>query len=844
VTELNESFRVTAGHDTQQTVSLLDGQDYYRNEITSNPDPTFDQAYKSDSDLKNFLSRPIKIGNIDWTVGSQFNQAIAPWESFFSDSRVQEKIKNFLLVRCSLVVRVQINGTPFHYGKLLVSYNPYYKVGGVVTDNLDKTAGNVGQFLCARSQRPHITVDPSTSEGGELKLPFFCHQNALRVPVINDFTDMGTLDFDSFTILRHASQGTTNVTITVWAHAEDVVLTVPTIAGAFTPQADEYQADGVISGPAAVVSNIAGRLRDAPVIGKFAMATEYAAKAVGSIAKLFGFSRPVILDQPTFVRPRPLANLANTNIKDVADRLTLDAKQELTIDPRTVGLGDVDEMSIANIAKRESYFTRFTWLTTDAHETCLFAACVTPRIETYQSVVGPPAYEINHPTTVSFVSTPFRYWSGTLKFRFQFIASRFHRGRVRIVYDPYGTSICTNADSYNVAFQKVVDLSAGMDVTVEFPWAQAEPYKLTTMTPAEMGTETHKPSFTDTARPDAAWATTMSGHLDTSNGFLAVWVLNELNAPDPSATDPIEVLVSVSAGDDFEVAAPLASEMQKAKAFVAQSDVQEFDPSSQGENAPESENVTSISAPPIPSLLEMKQKVFFGENIQSFRTLLKRYNLVATHTISGENPTGQNFVQLGTFILRKSPFPFHNGTDPVGRFGANTDNQVFTCLLNYLIRAYTGYRGSLRKKYCLIGHNASARSVLTATRYQGLATAYDINFSVAQPYTGTNTSSVVAANVLNRNSNLWDGSAVTAISTNAAIEYEIPFYRPVRFGFARNLNVKNGIDLDYSSRENEWLTSYQADCSVGSFNQFYEYLAIGEDFSLFFFTNAPCYWTY
>jgi hypothetical protein len=31
---------------------------------------------------------------------------------------------------------------------------------------------------------------------------------------------------------------------------------------------------------------------------------------------------------------------------------------------------------------------------------------------------------------------PFKYWSGSMKYRFQVVCSAFHRGRIAVVYDP------------------------------------------------------------------------------------------------------------------------------------------------------------------------------------------------------------------------------------------------------------------------------------------------------------------------------------------------------------------------------------------------------------------------
>jgi hypothetical protein len=59
--------------------------------------------------------------------------------------------------------------------------------------------------------------------------------------------------------------------------------------------------------------------------------------------------------------PSIYPNIANSNVHDTAMKLTLDVKQENTVDTRVLGLAGEDEMTISSIAKRQSYLTQFGW---------------------------------------------------------------------------------------------------------------------------------------------------------------------------------------------------------------------------------------------------------------------------------------------------------------------------------------------------------------------------------------------------------------------------------------------------------------------------------------------------
>ena len=185
----------------------------------------------------------------------------------------------------------------------------------------------------------------------------------------------------------------------------------------------------------------------------YARATELAASAVSSIATMFGYSRPVQLADITPYKPMYLGNMANTNVPDTSSKLTLDCKQELTIDPRTMGLGMTDEMTIKSIAQRESFLTQFGWQVADSTETLLWNTEVCPVL--WNTISGTPD-ELHFPACC-FATLPFQRWRGTMKFRFQIVASAFHKGRLKITYDP--SYPLTN--EYNTNYTHIIDLTKG-----------------------------------------------------------------------------------------------------------------------------------------------------------------------------------------------------------------------------------------------------------------------------------------------------------------------------------------------------------------------------------------------
>lgn len=515
-------------------MTFADQTDHWDYVVDSMPDSTFRNADTDDANLQNFFSRPIKVLSTTWTPSSSLFTTFDPWSLFFENPRVINRITNYNLLRCKLKCKIILNGNSFYYGKAIASYQPLHLDDGFTT--------NRSLFpvdIIAASQRPHVYLDPTNSQGGTLTLPFFWYENALRIPS-QEWRAMGQVNIRSIQNLKHANGSTDTITVSVFVWAEDVTLSIPTAnePGALSAQmaetTDDEYGKGIISRPAGYIAKVAGALSNVAPIAPYAKATQMAASTVSAVATMFGFSRPAVLADIVPYRPTFLGNLVNTNVPDSTTKLTLDGKQETTIDPRVMGLGDADEMTIKSIACRESYLTSFAWAQASPSETLLWNAEVSPVIWA-KSTTG---NEFHFPAC-AFAALPFRYWRGTMKFRFQIVASAFHKGRIKITYDP--SYPLTN--EYNTNYTHIVDLAKEKDFTIDIGWGQ------------ERSMIRHRNPATYAGVPYKTTAFGADPDLE-ANGIISVYVVNELTTPNVTPDNDIEVNVFVSMGDDFEVFDP------------------------------------------------------------------------------------------------------------------------------------------------------------------------------------------------------------------------------------------------------------------------------------------------
>jgi hypothetical protein len=80
-----------------------------------------DAALNDDATLDQFFSRPVKIFEQEWGVGTSLFFKINPWTLYFTNTRVINRISNYKLMRADLHLKILVNVNQFHYGRAIAS---------------------------------------------------------------------------------------------------------------------------------------------------------------------------------------------------------------------------------------------------------------------------------------------------------------------------------------------------------------------------------------------------------------------------------------------------------------------------------------------------------------------------------------------------------------------------------------------------------------------------------------------------------------------------------------------------------------------------------------------------
>lgn len=480
------------------------------------------------AELSEFFARPVVIGTLTWIPsGVALGTSINPWNLFFTNSRVANRINNYYLMTAKLCVKIVINASPFYYGRLMVDYHPMPGYQNVFTEGYTSTAAKI-----LASQRPRCFINPTSSLPLEMCLPFVWHRDAVTITG-SEISSLGTLGFRELAPLKHANGSTQPVTITVMAWAEDVKLAAPTINNASGLVAQSsMEKPGPVQSSAERIRSTASYLSHVPSIGPMATATAGVASAVGSLAKTFGWSKPAIDEPLTGVNLRTVSDLAPADCGDNVSKLTLESKAQVTVDPRIIGLEVDDELVVTSIAARDTWISQAAWTDTNVAGDHLMTIAVRPDI--YHNSSGSNIYPACALPTLFT-----KYWRGTMRYKFVVCASEHHAGRLKVVWDPY---IASATPEMNIQRTVIIDISETKEFEVDVEWGQP----LTYLSSQNMGIATTSAITSTVQGPNSGL---------TCNGYLSLYVLNNLALPASLATTVyVQVFVSCP---DLEVAVPM-----------------------------------------------------------------------------------------------------------------------------------------------------------------------------------------------------------------------------------------------------------------------------------------------
>jgi len=759
-------------------------------------------------ELNKFLERPTLIQTITWGSGGVSTGRFNPWTDFLTNSYIQNKLENYALFRGDLHIKLVISANPFTYGAALLSYTPIYDY---VTDSVAECTGAL-----QNSQKPHIWVWPQNNAGGELVLPFFWKSPYVNILTTSETDKLGECFLEQVIALDTANDiAVPTLTIQVYAWCTDVKLGCPTTQLVLQSGISEYK-QGPVERIATTVAGISTTLATIPIIEPFAIATSIASSAVAGIASLFGWSKAIIIDGARAVKPMFFHGFLSSDVCNVMDKFAVDQKAELSVDPRLVNLSGQDELALSYVLQKEAYVANSNWLSSDSVGDQLFEFPVWPMI--YRNTDN-TTYHTLQMTPMAYFASMFRYWRGDIVFRFRLVASQYHRGRIKITYEPKGE---VGAGDYtNVALTKIVDITEENDITFVVPFSQEMPWARIEFDPED--------------NKSIGYTYDKSGSCAHSNGLtngtIRVQVLTTLTSP--QATPSCHIIAYVRGGENLEVAYPIDD--KDMSRFVTHLDLQA--------------GVDDMPDINTGTMYTNRYLSNFGEQICSLRQVLSRASISQQFVpfLGMANNSGLNYA-----FIRHTRFPVPPGYN-TGAYlesekiltPSSNANFCFSNMhpINWVSACYAACRGGIQVHYEFDNPITTYASNMTLCRINDTIPNAD-EITVGTSYLavtngGTKQGAAVAMHAIRQGVGCG-GNVITDTAQCPVISAELTDQHQYLFNNTRQENWLRGSSADDTDNNTYQL---QVSGSMGSDNYklklLNKYMNIAPDFNLHFFICTP-----
>jgi len=779
---------ITKLEDTDGLVTKInEEQDSYTATIDAAIDLMNLSGVTKDISLDNFLARPILIQTYPWAINTSAQFDLVPLRDFILNSYVAEKVNRFAYISGTVHVKFTCTGTMFHYGKAIAALCPW--------PNLE----NEGLYVNQLSQLPYIVIDPNTATGGTLEIPFMYPRNGVPIARVADSDETyAKVYVRTINDLLVMGDTTTGVSIQAYIWMTNVKFIMPT-CGTLN---SEIMKDVTELGTTAM--EIATK---SPVIGKYARASRIAMKAGKDIAAEFGYSRPNKPIVEARMLPQQTSNLANMNVFDISPKLSMDAQQEVYVDGKSIGATNDDDMFLTNIVTRESLIYTVDWTDSTLTTEPLFRTGVTPSI----TVEGTNEYV---QTPSSHVANCFSTWRGSMIFRIEIVATPFHRGKLKITYDPLNDFNSTSGfNELNLSYSQIIDLSTTRNYEFCIGWGTNRPFLNTT--PINFINFTVDP--TDTLFDPLV-----------HNGVLTISQLAPLTAGilSPGGSfGKVYVNIYARSADDMIFASPTAARWaREARVGYATFNAAPLQLSENpgGNTKPGGADLEiCLNESPMYYNDGTLTNIHYGENISSLRQLLKRYMYSETLAVDLNTTSARNLYR---YIDASSDIPVFR----------TADNEYLNTFINWFYPSFAGFKGGTRWKYLVHGPigNWTLQSIVRNPIFQPSRGSFLIgdNLSAASIRSG------FAASMLQ----FGYGGTLTMPLLQPMIEAELPYYSSRKFIPIKTLRVNE----DTGGMTNTMFHNYQiyyngSTVTPTTFIPIHKFVAVADDFSFFFYRFGP-----
>jgi hypothetical protein len=624
-------------------------------------------------DIKSFLEKPqIVASGLFQNTDTVSSFAQFDFPGFYRSKSIWvEKLKGFLGIRLDLSFRLVVNATRFQQGRYMLLWKPWGGADSALARNVAQMAGHV-TTLVQRTQMPHAEIDINCDTEIEFKIPFsnmynFCYTKTVTGTGVSvSHNSVGSIQIYPYVPLT-AVAGSQSCSYTLYVSAENIELigvTVPQSQVVFSRKSrtntEKEQASanlGPISSIMTKVSQATAILSGVPLISSYTTSVGWLADIIGRTANVFGYSRPVNLGPANRIEKNIFPYLCSVDAPDNSMPISLSYKNQLG-QMSGISPTDLDEMDFSFLVTIPTWVATISWntITTDPVGDYLFSSLVGP------FGIAPLTTTVNsnllvHYAPYQLVASRFRFWRGTMVYKFKFVKTEFHSGRLSFAFIPFITSQVSPATvpyaDLPYVHRHIVDIRTDNEVIFKVPFVSDAPWKYCNAT------------------------------LDIDNtGLFQINVVDPLVAPD-TVSQSISIICEVCMGADAEFAVPCPT-LFNTPFFGTAPQMGSFDSAPLPENNNCNEVNDTVGGASSSFDSHNSALLCIGEKITSLRSMLKRATpILGVSSFVGPRITVAPYMQI---------FASQNGA-------ANSLPDVIGDFYSLFSSCYLYSRGGVRLKF-------------------------------------------------------------------------------------------------------------------------------------------------
>lgn len=506
-----------------------------------------------DQNLQKVMSRAYKIGNFTWSsddgIGTEVFDLDFP-QALFNIPNINEKSARFQFARSAVHIRIDVQGTTFHSGKLLVAFMPH--------GNLESNVRSPYQNINTAASLVCRKISCNTNVSVEFTIPYVAPSHYWNMKDAAQTVAKGWFGRLKFFVLHplDLSGATATETLEVSVYGD---LVSPELAGPclrppvmlksknFGAQVGEKEEKSDKS----FLTRAAEAINNSPILAlvKNIGGVTLMGARIGSLVG--AFDKPTSVQAPQKVIQESVSNFANSRGLDASAILSLDPNNQIGAD-WTAFCMDRDETLFSNYKRRPGLLTTGYFDSTSAVNTRVIDMIVDPMNVPYDFNMVNDDYTF-YPTHLANLCMNHKFWRGGINYLFEFTTSKYTTCTVRLTWlpDPTYTAAISNeeaGDTVSKTFKITGDTSMG----VLIPYCQQSLYQ-------EVNT------FLNAITTPV---TTYQGR----NGQLILQIVNPVTSGQTVGDSRIYFAVWAAGASDFEVARPISryNEYQDATAAPAE----------------------------------------------------------------------------------------------------------------------------------------------------------------------------------------------------------------------------------------------------------------------------------